>query len=135
MVEPAETVSKQAMSVIAPTRSSAHLTRTRMPVDTSSGEATSSACSSGTSAPSRVTNAKANGRSSGWPATGSGTQVHEVTVPVSETSTKSSTARWVTGSNSGGGTTTRPSEVRPPTTTPSRSPVRKRPSTGPVERV
>ena len=123
------------MSVIAPTRSSAQRTRTRIPVVTSSGEATSSACSSGTSAPSRVTSANANGRSKGWPATGSGTQVHEVTVPAGETSTKSSVCWWVTGSYSGGGTTTRPSEVRAPTTWPSRSPVRKRPSTGPTERV
>ena len=87
------------------------------------------------SAPSRVTSTKANGRSRGWPATGSGTQVHEVTVPVGATSTKSVTGWWVTGSYSGGGTATRPSAVRPPTTTPSRSPVRNRPITGPVERV
>jgi len=58
-----------------------------------------------------------------------------VTVPVEPTSTRSVSASWVTGSNSGGGTTTRPSEVRPPTTRPSRSPVRKAPRTGPVERV
>ena len=69
------------MSVIAPTRSSAQRTCTRMPVLTSSGEATSSACRNGRVAPSRVTSAKANGRSNGWPFTGSGTHVHDVTVP------------------------------------------------------
>ena len=79
-----------------------------MPVLTSSGEATSSACRSGLSAPSRVTRANANGRSNGWPFTGSGTQVHDVTVPTEETSTKSVVASWVTGSNSSGGTTTSP---------------------------
>ena len=123
------------MSVIAPTRSSAQRTWTRMPVLTSSGEATSSACSMGASAPSRVTSAKAKGRSRGWPFTGSETQDHEVTVPVGATSTKSVTASWVTGSNSGGGITTRPSDVRAATRVPSRSPVRNRPMTGPVDRV
>ncbi len=123
------------MSVMSPLRSARHRTRTRIPVSTSAGEATSSAWSRGASAPSRVTSANANGRSSGCPLTGSGTQVHDVTVPVSATSTNSSVAAWVTGSNSGGGTTTLPSDVRPPTTTPSRSPERNRPSTGPVERV
>ena len=127
--------SKHSMSVIAPTRSARQRIRTRIPVVTSSGEATSSACSRGASAPSRVTSTNANGRSNGWPLTGSGTHVQDVTVPVSATSTNSSVAAWVTGSNSGGGTTTLPSDVRPPTTTPSRSPDRKRPSTGPVERV
>ena len=106
-----------------------------MPVLTSSGEAASSACRNGASAPSRVTSAKANGRSNGWPATGSETQLHEVTVPVGSTSTKSVVASWVTGSNSGGGSTTRPSDVRPATSTPSRRPVRNRPRTGPVDRV
>ena len=123
------------MSVMAPTRSAAHRIRTRMPVLTSAGEATSSACSRGVSAPSRVTRANANGRSNGCAFTGSGTQVHDVTVPTDATSTKSVVASWVTGSNSSGGTATLPSEVRPPTTTPSRSPVKKRPMTGPVERV
>ncbi len=123
------------MSVMSPLRSARQRTRTRIPVSTSAGEATSSACSRGASAPSRVTSANANGRSSGWPFTGSGTQVQDVTVPVSATSTNSVTAWCVTGSYSGGGTTTLPSEVRPPTTTPSRSPVRNLPSTGPVERV
>ena len=82
----------QAMSVIAPTRSSAQRTRTRIPVLTSSGEVTSRACRIGASAPSSVTSANANGRSNGWPATGSGTHVHEVTVPMGPTSTKSSLA-------------------------------------------
>ncbi len=127
--------SKQAMSVIAPTRSSAQRTRTRIPVLTSSGEVTSRACRNGASAPSSVTSANANGRSNGWPATGSGTQVHDVTVPVGETSTKSSLATWVTGSYSGGGSTTRPSDVRAATSLPSRSPVKNRPRTGPTERV
>ena len=106
-----------------------------MPVLTSSGEAASSACRKGRSAPSRVTSTKAKGRSKGCPATGSDTQLHEVTVPVGSTSTKSVVGSWVTGSNSGGGSTTVPSDVRPATRTPSRSPVRKRPMTGPVERV
>ena len=123
------------MSVIAPTRSAAQRIRTRIPVETSSGEATSSACRNEVSAPSRVTSANAKGRSNGWSLTGSGTHVQDVTVPVDATSTKSVTGSWLTGSNSGGGTTTRPSEVRAPTTWPSRSPVRKRPTTGPVDRV
>ncbi len=121
--------------MITPVRSSAQRTRTRIPVSTWSGDATSSACSNGVSAPSSVTRANANGRSRGCPATGSGTHVHDVTVPVGATSTKSSSCWWVSGSYSGGGTITFPSEVRPPTTTPSRSPVRKRPRTGPVDRV
>ena len=127
--------SKHAMSVMAPTRSSAQRTWTRIPVLTSAAEGTSSACRNGTSAPSRVTSTKANGRSSGCAATGSETQDQDVTVPVGATSTKSVVASWVTGSNSGGGRTTRPSDVRPATSTPSRRPVRKRPRTGPVERV
>ena len=123
------------MSVMAPVRSAAQRTWTRIPVLISSGEATSTACRKGRVAPSRVTRAKAKGRSRGWSLTGSGTQVQDVTVPTGETSTKSVVASWVTGSNSSGGTTTSPAEVRPATTTPSRSPVRKRPMTGPVDRV
>ncbi len=123
------------MSLIEPTRSCAQRTCTRIPVSISSGEATSTACRNGASAPSSVTRAKAKGRSSGWPGTGSGTQVQDVTVPVGGRSTKSVVAAWVTGSNSGGGTTTFPSEVRAPTTRPSRSPVRNRPITGPTDRV
>ena len=64
--------------------------------------------------PSSWTSANAKGSDSGWPGTGSETQVQVVTVPVGETSTRSaaSIASWVTGSNSTGGTTTRPSDVR-----------------------
>ncbi len=123
------------MSVMAPVRSAAQRTRTRIPVLTSSGDDTSRACRKGTSAPSRMTRAKANGRSNGWSFTGSGTQVHDVTVPTEATSTNSVVASCVSGSNSRGGTTTFPEEVRPPTTTPSRRPERNRPMTGPVERV
>ena len=43
------------MSVMAPSRSSAQRTRTRMPVDTSSADETSSACRNGFVAPSNVT--------------------------------------------------------------------------------
>jgi hypothetical protein len=106
-----------------------------MPVWISAGDVTSTAWRSGRVAPSRVTRANAKGRSSGWPATGSGTHDHEATVPTDDTSTNSVVAWWVTGSYSSGGTTTSPSEVRPATITPSRSPVRKRPMTGPVDRV
>ena len=75
------------------------------------------------------------GRSRGWPATGSGHHDQAMTVPEVETSTKSVVCSWVSGSNSGGGTSTRPDDVRPPTTTPSRRPVKKRPRTGPVDLV
>ena len=86
---------QQAMSWMWPWVSSAQRTCTRIPVLISSAEATSTACSIGASAPSRVIRANANGRSKGWPATGSGTQVQVVTVPVSGRSTKSVTASWV----------------------------------------
>ena len=65
------------------------------------------------------------------------TQVQVSTVPVEETSTRSSAliGSWFTGSNSTGGTTTRPSDVRLPRTRRSRRAPKKAPSTGPVERV
>lgn len=58
--------SKQAMSVIAPTRSRAHRIRTRIPLRTASGPGASSACSSAVSAPSRRTSTQANGVLRGW---------------------------------------------------------------------
>ena len=51
------------------------------------------------------------------------------------TSTKSVVSAWVSGSYSGGGTSTSPDDVRPPTTTPSRRPLKNRPRTGPVDLV
>ena len=127
--------SKASMSVMAPVRSARQRTWTRIPVDTSSGEATSRACRNGLVVPSSSTSAKAKGRSKGCAATGSATHDQLTTVPVGETSTKSVVAACVTGSYSVGGTTTSPSLVRPATSTPSRRPVRKRPRTGPVDRV
>lgn len=87
------------------------------------------------SAPSSLISAKAKGRSKGWPGIGSATQDQVWTVPTSETSTHSESGSLVFGSNSAGGTITRRSEPRTPTTLPDRSSVRKRPMIGPVERV
>ena len=54
---------------------------TRRPTAIASGEPASTACSSGVVAPSRRMKANANGRSSGCCIDGSGTQVHDSTVP------------------------------------------------------
>ena len=75
------------MSVMAPTVSSAQCTCTRAPVRILSGSPTSTACSSGVSAPSSLISAHANGRSSGWPSTGSDTQAQDTTVPTADTGT------------------------------------------------
>ena len=75
------------MSVIAPTGSSAQCTCTRAPVLIASGDPASTACSSGVSAPSSLISAQANGRSSGWPSSGSGCHVHDTTVPTLATGT------------------------------------------------
>ncbi len=108
-----------------------------MPVLRDWGPSARTAWSRGAVAPSRVMSANAKGSSRGWPGTGSLTQVQVTTVPVVPTSTRSSgeTAEWVTGSNSTGGTTTRPSDVRAARMRRSRRPVMNAPSTGPVERV
>ena len=52
-----------------------------------SGSPASTACISGVSAPSSLISAQANGRSSGWPSSGSGCQVHDATVPTLDTGT------------------------------------------------
>ncbi|SLH88154.1 Uncharacterised protein [Mycobacteroides abscessus subsp. abscessus] len=127
--------SKQTMSLMNPSVCSAQRARTRIPVRIWSGESTSTACSSALSAPSRVISAQANGRSKGWPGSGSRTQVHVLTVPVSATSTNSVSASLVTGSYSGGGTSTRPSEPRTPTILRARRPVRNLPMVGPTDLV
>ena len=75
------------MSVIAPAGSSAQCTCTRAPVLIASDDPASTACSSGTSAPSSLISAQANGRSSGCPSSGSGCQVHDSTVPTLATGT------------------------------------------------
>ena len=75
------------MSVIAPTGSSAHWTCTREPERMASGLPASTACISGVSAPSSLISAQANGRSSGWPSSGSGCQVQDTTVPTADTGT------------------------------------------------
>jgi hypothetical protein len=58
-----------------------------------------------------------------------------VTTPDCPTSTSSPTSSYVMGSYSVGGTTTRPLGVVAPMIFPSRSPVKKAPMTGPVDRV
>lgn len=123
------------MSVIAPVRSAAQRTRTRMPVRTASGPGASSACSSAVSAPSSRTSTQAKGVVSGWPRRGDGFQAQVVTVPPVPTSTSARISSAVTGSYSVGGTTTRPSLAVTPRTVRSRSPVRKALWTGPSERV
>ncbi len=127
--------SKHAMSWIRPVRSSAHRTRPRMPVLIASGEPASTACRIEVSAPSSFTSAQANGWLSGWPSMGSGIHDQLTTVPVSETSTKSVIGSCVAGSNSGGGTWTRPSEPRAPMTFRSRRAVTNAPMVGPTDRV
>ena len=103
--------SKQAMSVMAPVRSAAQRTRTRMPVRTASGPGASRACSRAVSAPSSRTRTQAKGVSRGWPRRGSWFQAQVVTVPVAATSTRSRISSAVTGSYSTGGTRMRPSPV------------------------
>jgi hypothetical protein len=120
---------------MVPSRSVAQRIATRMPIDTSSGLPTSSACSIGVSAPSSRTSTQAKGRSSGWPSNGWSFHDQDSTVPTWPTSTISARSAEVTGSYSCGGTSTRPSWARTPSTFPARSPPRNAPSTGPVDRV
>ncbi len=77
------------MSVIAPTVWSTQCACTRVPVLMASEDPASTACSSGVSAPSRVISAQPNGRSSGWPSSGSDCHVHDTTVPTLDTGTTS----------------------------------------------
>ena len=106
-----------------------------MPSLMASGEPASTAYSSGVEAPSRVMNAKANGRSSGCCSVGWGTQVHDWTVPAGPTSTKSwASSAPVAGSHSIGGTST-PSPQRIPRIRFSVSAVMNAPVTGPSDRV
>ena len=127
--------SKQAMSRMLPTRSSAHRGRTRIPVRIAAGDPASTACSSAVSAPSSRISAHPNGRSSGCPASGDGSHDQLTTVPAGPTSTSSPGGRLVTGSYSNGGACTRPSAARAPRMRRSRSPVMNCPSTGPSDRV
>jgi hypothetical protein len=123
--------SKHSMVRMLGEGAGAQRTRTRMPVCT----VPSTACSRHVSAPSRRMNAHANGRSSGWPSSGDGSQHQVTTVPSRATSTSSSGAICVTGSYSNGGTCTRPSAARAPRIRCSASPARNRLSTGPGDRV
>ncbi|CKR55851.1 Uncharacterised protein [Mycobacterium tuberculosis] len=74
---------------MAPTGWSAQCACTRAPVWMAEGPAvpTSTACISKVSAPSSLISAQANGRSRGWPASGSGCQVQDATVPTLDTGT------------------------------------------------
>lgn len=87
------------------------------------------------SAPSSLMRAYAKGRSKGCPSTGCAFQLQLVTVPVSETGTISVRAAVVSGSNSSGGTCTRPAASRVPTMRRSRRFVMNAPRTGPSDRV
>src|SRR5579872_1543519 len=126
---------KHSMSRMWPWRCDAGRQRgtTRIPVAMASGEPASTACSRAVSAPSRRTSAQAKGRSSGWPVSGRVVHAHVVTTPPGPTSTRSPVSAPVTGSYSVGGTTT-VSPERTPRIRPSRSAVKKAPSTGPTER-
>src|SRR5271163_1311388 len=78
---------KYAMSLMAPTVSSAQCTCTRAPVLMASEVPASTAWIIGVSAPSSLISAQANGRSSGWPSSGSGCHVQDTTVPTLDTGT------------------------------------------------
>ncbi len=121
------------MSLMWPSRSSAHLMDTRMPVAMADSSA-STAWRKPTSAPSSFTRAKAKGWSSGCSGRGVATHDHVSTSPEVPTSTSSESSSAVTGSYSTGGTMTRPSAPRTPTTTCSRRPVRKALTAGPTVR-
>src|SRR5690606_5873150 len=97
-----QTGSKQAISLIRPTRSVDQRTLTFMPVFIADSLPASTACSMGVSAPSTLTSAQANGFCKGCLARGSFTQHHVVTTPVSAKSTNSSRSSAVTGSYSWG---------------------------------
>ncbi len=85
-----------------------------MPLCMASADPASTACNSPVSAPSSRISAQANGRSSGWPSTGTGCQDQVSTVPAGPTGTSSAGGANVTGSYSAGGTCTRPSALREP---------------------
>src|SRR5205807_1643077 len=120
---------KCRMSFTCPTRSDSgrNSGRTRMPVDTSSGEPAGSTWRNEVSAPSKRTSTQAKGVCSGCFGFGRATHDHEVTVPPGPTSTISLVSSPVSGSYSVGGTMTRPPLPLVPTTFPSRSAVRKAP--------
>jgi hypothetical protein len=123
------------MSVIRPTRSAFQRGATRIPSDIEPGEPASTAWNRGVAAPSRRMKAKAKGRSSGCCSVGSGTQVHDSTVPAGPTSTRSgANSAPVLGSHSIGGTST-PSRQRIPRIRFSVSAVMNAPTTGPSDRV
>ena len=118
-----------------PTRSAAQRGRTRIPVRIAAADPASTACSIAVSAPSSRISAQPNGRSSGWPSSGSASHVQLTTVPAGPTATSSSGGRDVTGSYSNGGACTLPSAPRAPRMRRSRSAVMNWPSTGPSDRV
>ncbi|SHW17799.1 Uncharacterised protein [Mycobacteroides abscessus subsp. abscessus] len=82
---------KYAISVMAPTVSSAQTACTRAPVVIPAEPAapTSTACSKEVSAPSSLISAQANGLASGCPSSGSGCQDQDWTVPTLDTGTTS----------------------------------------------
>ena len=128
------------MSVMWPVRSAFQRGATRAPTAIASALPQSTAWSSAVSAPSGRISANANGFVSGClPARGSATHVYDCTRPagpsVSQWSPSGAIASLVVGSYSAGGTSTRPSARRTPSMRPSRRPVKKRPITGPTERV
>src|SRR5262249_55918246 len=114
--------SQQARSSIMLCGSARHRGCTRMPVDILSMLPASPACPMAVAAPSGVTSASANGRSSGCFGVGCSTHVHDATVPIGPTSTRSSSASPVFGSYSSGGTSTLPFVARTPRILCSRSP-------------
>ena len=98
---------KQTMSVMWPVRVPLQRGATRIPSAMAAGEPASTAWSRGVEAPSSRTKANANGRSSGCCSVGSGTHVHDSTVPAGPTSTSSwGSSAPVAGSHSMGGTST-----------------------------
>ena len=95
----------------------------------------STACSIGVSAPSSRMSAYAKGFPTGCFSRGCATHAQLTTLPAVPTSTSSESVSLVSGSYSFGGTSTLPFLRRTPRMRPSFRPPKKRPSTGPVERL
>jgi hypothetical protein len=119
------------MSLIEPVRSARQRSFTRMPVRMRDMAPASTTCKIAVSAPSSAISAQANGRSSGWLARGQSLHDQVVTTPRGATSISSVSVSPVSGSDSHGGTTILPAAVRTPSTRPSRSPAKNRPSKAP----
>ena len=137
---PSESSTHASMSVMCPVRSARQRGATRAPTVIASAVPQSTACNSAVSAPSGRMSANANGFDNGClPGFGSDTQVYVCTRPAGPTgiqwSPSGAIASLVVGSYSAGGTSTRPSARRTPSRRPSRRLVKKRPITGPTERV